>query len=196
MEKNVNDICNVMRKPGGNNANAMPNRRQNVSVIAQENLKLAAFIFHHRWRCIIDREVTGACEDTVHLLASQKRLKDKYKGQDVLPKVNKLNMAWTKEAIKEYLRSCYGVVRVPLVFIIRKTIIVKTYENYSKYATPDNEMIAMMLHLPLDKNKLHNEESTQWVKEDMKQYEIDNSSVYDILSDLQGPWNLSIYQTA
>ena len=46
-DKNVDDICNVVRKPGGKNANRMPNRGQQVSVIAQENLNLAVFLFHH-----------------------------------------------------------------------------------------------------------------------------------------------------
>ena len=27
-DKNVNDICNVMRKPGGKNVDGMPNKRQ------------------------------------------------------------------------------------------------------------------------------------------------------------------------
>ena len=58
-DKIVDDICNVMRKPGGKNANGMPNRGQQVSVIAQENLKLAIFLFHHRWRCTLDWEITG-----------------------------------------------------------------------------------------------------------------------------------------
>ena len=43
-DKNVDDVCNVMRKPGSKNANGMPDRGQQVSVIAQENLKLAAFL--------------------------------------------------------------------------------------------------------------------------------------------------------
>ena len=50
--KNFNDACNVMRKPDSRNANGMPYSGaiggQQVSVIAQETLKLAAFLFHHR----------------------------------------------------------------------------------------------------------------------------------------------------
>jgi hypothetical protein len=46
-DKNVDDICNVMRKPGGKIANGMPDRGQQVSIIAQKNLKLAVFLFHH-----------------------------------------------------------------------------------------------------------------------------------------------------
>ena len=53
-DKNVDDICNVTRKPGSKNADGMPNRGQQVLVIAKENLKLAAFLFHHRWRCTLD----------------------------------------------------------------------------------------------------------------------------------------------
>ena len=47
-DKNVDDSCSVMRKPGSKNANGTPDRGQQVSVIAQENLKLAVFLFHHR----------------------------------------------------------------------------------------------------------------------------------------------------
>ena len=43
----------------------------------------------------------GMSEDKVHLLAGQKRLKDEYKDPDVLPKVDKTNMAGMMETIKE-----------------------------------------------------------------------------------------------
>ena len=52
--KNVNDICHIVRKPGTKNANGMPNRGQQISVKAQENLKLAVFLFHHRQSCTLD----------------------------------------------------------------------------------------------------------------------------------------------
>ena len=58
------------------------------------------------------------------------------------------------EAIEEYIRLCHGVVRAPFAYVIRKTIIVETYGDYPAYATPDNEMIARMLHLLPDKKKL------------------------------------------
>ena len=65
-DKNLDDICNVVRKPGSKNANGMPDREQQVSVIAQENLKLAAFLFHHRRRCTFNWEKTEMDEETVH----------------------------------------------------------------------------------------------------------------------------------
>ena len=57
--KNVNDIWTVMRKPGNKNADGTPDRGQQISVIAYENLKLAIFLFHYWWKCTFDWEVTG-----------------------------------------------------------------------------------------------------------------------------------------
>ena len=45
--KNADVICNVMRKPSGKNANGTPDIAQQVSVTAQENLKLIVFLFYH-----------------------------------------------------------------------------------------------------------------------------------------------------
>ena len=45
-------------------------------------------------------------------------------------------------------------------------------------------MIARMLHLPPDRNKLHDEKSAQLVKECMAEYKIENRSVNDILDQI------------
>ena len=63
--------------------------------------------------------------------------------------------------------------------MMRKAITVHTYDDYPKHSTPDNVIIIRMLHLTLDKNKLHNEQRAQSDKEHMAEYKIDNSSVYD-----------------
>ena len=85
IDKNVSDICIVIRKIGSKNANRTLDRGQLILVIAQEKLKLAVFLFHHWWRCILGWKVMGICEDIVHLLAGQNRLKDEYKDPDVMP---------------------------------------------------------------------------------------------------------------
>ena len=103
------------------------------------------------------------------------RLKDEYKDPDVLPKVNKADMARTMKSIKEYLRSCCDVMRAPLAYVINKTIIDQIYGDYPKYVTPD---------LPPDKNKLHNEQSGQSVIGCTAEYEIENRSDYDILDQI------------
>ena len=50
------------------------------------------------------------------------RLVHEYNDPRVLPKLNKADMAGMMEFIEEYLRSCCGVVRAPLAYIIKKTI--------------------------------------------------------------------------
>ena len=88
------------------------------------------------------------------------------------------------EAIKDYLRSCCGVLRMPLAYVVRKTVLVEIHADYPKYVTFDNERVTRMLHLPLDKNKLHNKKSVESVKAHMAEYEIDNRSVYNILDQI------------
>ena len=69
-------------------------------ILAQENLMLAVFLFHCRWRCTFDWEVTEVHEGKVHLLAGKKRVKDDCKDPDMLPKINKSDMAGMMEVIK------------------------------------------------------------------------------------------------
>ena len=83
-----------------------------------------------------------------------------------------------------YLRSCQDVMRVPLAYIIRKTIIVQIYGDYPRCLTPYDEMITRMLHLPPDKNRLHNWQSAKSVMDHTAEYKIDNRSVYDILDQI------------
>ena len=113
-DKNVDDICNVVRTPGSKNADGTLDRGQQVSVIAQENLKLAAFLFHHWWRCTLDWEITGVDEETVCLLAGQKKLEDEYMDPNMLPRINKSDMAGMMESIKEYLRAHRGIIKAHL----------------------------------------------------------------------------------
>ena len=102
----------------------------------------------------------------------------------MLPQINKCDMAGKSDAIEEHLRSCQGAVRAPLVYIIRMTILVQTYGDYPEYATPDDEMITRMLHLPPDENKLLLEQDAQSTRACTAEYEIDNRSVYDILGQI------------
>ena len=62
--------------------------------------------------------MVGINEDTIYLIADR----DNYNKLDILPKVNKANMAGKMESIKEYLRSNDGNVRAPLATTVRKII--------------------------------------------------------------------------
>ena len=89
-------------------------------------------------------------------------------------------MAEMMESIKEYLRAQHGVIKAPLAYVIRKTITVQTNGDCPMYATPDDKMIARVLHLPLNKNKLLLESGAHKVAE----YVIDNRTVYDVLDQI------------
>ena len=77
-------------------------------------------------------------QEKVHKLTDQKKLKEKYKDSDLFSKVSKANVVGTMEAIKKYLKSCHGVKRAPLAYIIRKTITVKTSWAYPPFLTSYN----------------------------------------------------------
>ena len=62
-----------------------------------------------------------------------------------------------------------------------KTWIVQTCGDYPWYVTPDDEMIASMLYLPPDKNKLLLEHKTSSIMEHIAEYKIDNLTFYDVL---------------
>ena len=53
-----------------------------------------------------------------------------------------------------------------------------------KYETHDNEMIARILHLPSEKNKLLLEHDIQSIRVHRAMYEIDNRSVCDIFDQI------------
>ena len=93
-------------------------------------------------------------------------------------------MAGMMEAIKEYLRSCHGAVRASLAYAIRKTITAQTYCDYPTNATFEDEMIARMLHLPPERNKLLFEHDDKSVRAHMVKHQIDKRNVYDILDQI------------
>ena len=114
----------------------------------------------------------------------------------MLPEVNKADMTQMMEAIEEYFRSCHDVVRAPLAYVIRKTIIFQTYGDYPKCMTPDNKMIVRMLHLSQDKSKLLLKHSISLIKENSVEYDVDNRTIYDILDQICKDTDVSICQAA
>ena len=92
-------------------------------------------------------------------------------------------MAGKIKAIDENLRYCCSVMIAPLAYIIRKTKLVKIY-GYPNYATPKDKMIARILQLPPDKNKILLESDFQSSRVHTAEYEIDNRSVDDILDQI------------
>ena len=92
------------------------------------------------------------------------------------------------EDIEEYLKSCHGIMKAPLVYIVSKTIMVQTYGDCPKYVTPVNEMIARMLYLPPDNNKLLRGHEASSVKKHTAEYKIDIKTIYKIHDQIfKGP---------
>ena len=61
------------------------------------------------------------------------------------------------------------------------------------YATPDDKMITRMLHLAPEKNKLLYETNAVTVWEHMPEFEIDNTTVYDIQDQICKDTDLYLY---
>ena len=159
-DKNADDIFNVMRKSDSNIKCQFWLRRTCgcFSIPSQVALHLRL-------------EVKEVQEETVSKFRSQMKLVDEQKDPDLLPKVNKTNMAGMIEAIKTYLSSCYGVKRMPLTYIIRKTIVIQTDITYLQCT------ITMMLHLPMEQNKLCSEEAASSRKQHKVAYRINNRAI-------------------
>ena len=61
------------------------------------------------------------------------------------------------------------------------------------YVIPDDEMIARMLNLPSDTNKMHYKQSAQSVTQHATEYKIDNGTFYDILDQIHKDMDLYPY---
>ena len=94
----------------------------------------------------------------------------------MLPKVNKADMIGAMEAIKESLRSHHDAMRAPLAYIIRKTKVVQTHDDYPRYVTHND--------LLLDRNKLLLEQNSSCIKKPTAEYEMDNRTVYHTLNQI------------
>ena len=60
-------------------------------------------------------------------------------------------------------------------------MVIETYDIYLWYMTPHDKMIARMLYLSKEQNKLCKEEMASYKKEHTPAYKIDNRTIYDIL---------------
>ena len=127
----IENLCKVVRRPGGmvaNNANAItgggpaeiPNAGLQVSMRAENNLKLAAYYLWFREK--ISRP-TAAADITLPNVCTVKDLRDWEDGHsDVEATHNLINPKdWTKtmEALEEYLCGNLGVTKILLSYVVR-----------------------------------------------------------------------------
>lgn len=111
-DSEVENLCKVVRRPGGaaQAAAAGPNLGHQVSLRAENNLKLATYYLRHRDR--INRATTAAdiTLPNIRALRELRQMETDYKkSDDDLPKVDSKDWAKTMEDIRECLRARLGV---------------------------------------------------------------------------------------
>ena len=139
-DKEVEGLCNNIRKPGGMmpNPNAgvqgepamIRNPGQGVSARAENNLKLCCYFIRHRER--ISRSVT-ADQITLANVRALRDLRDaetNHVDHEPTPKLmDSKNWPKTIEGIVEYLRGCLGVTKIPLSYVVHDHIEVTPEAN-------------------------------------------------------------------
>ena len=158
-DKEVEGLCNNIRKPGGMMPNPdagaqgepamIRNPEQGVSARAENNLKLCCYFIRHCER--ISRSVT-VDQITLANIRALHDLRDaeiNHIDPEPMPKLmDSKNWPKTMEGIVEYLRGCLGVTKIPLSYVVRDHIEATPEANdpETNYDTPQDEMIA---HAPM-----------------------------------------------
>ena len=154
-DEGVSILCKTVRRPGGVQPAAavadggappapVPNPGNEVSIVAETNLKLACYFIRYRIR--VDRP---AMPDALTLanIRAMKDLKD-YEATHEDPEAPELDAKdWPRniELIKEYFSECRGCTGIPLAYVIRD-------EEFAGVAPPggyeseEAEMIARARH--------------------------------------------------
>lgn len=129
-DSEIEALCKVVRRPGGTIANpqagvagqppTVPNPGKTVSLRAENNMKLAAYWL--RFRANTSRTTTAAeiTLPAVRSIRSLREWEEAHEPQDA-PEGIIQSKDWHKtlEAIQEYLRTCLGVTKIPLAYVVR-----------------------------------------------------------------------------
>jgi predicted ribosome quality control (RQC) complex YloA/Tae2 family protein len=169
-DKAVERLCQALKKPGGTipNPNAgaqgalaqIPNPGYNVSIKAEENLKLAAYFVRHQQR--ISRPVSALMItiDSVRGLKELKAAEETHKDPTKKPVINEKNWPRTLDNIEEYLRNHLGQTDIPLSYIVRKEadVVPSLLDPQANYSIIHDEMIAWAAHMDAngDRTQLYN----------------------------------------
>ena len=177
----VKSLCQALRKPGGTvpNPNAgaagapatVPNPGYNVSIKAEENLKLAAYYLRHQKR--VSRDVTIALITPllVRKFKDLKKAEEEHKDPSEKPTISDKNWSKTLEEIEEYLRNHLGHTKVPLSYIVRRDVEVAVDDPPNNYSTVQDEMTGRAPHV-----------DGAGVATD--HYKLDNATVWGLLAEL------------
>ena len=140
----VEHLCKVTRRPGGTVANpqaavagqppTIPNPGIAVSLRAENNLKLMCYFLRYKQRT---SRVLAAAEitlDNVRAYHAHKDWEDEHEDTEA-PEINPRNWPRTIDAIKNWLRGCLGVSKIPLAYVIRDDMTVPASTTSVKKST-------------------------------------------------------------
>jgi hypothetical protein len=123
----VVNLCKVLRRPGGTmmvpNAAGVnvqvPNPGNKVSLLAENNLKMARFYLRHRAR--VSRAVVPVDITLVNVRSIRELCTSEGKHEDpkVKPTIDDNDWPKTMEAFDEYFRAYHGETGIPLAYVIR-----------------------------------------------------------------------------
>jgi len=143
---NIENLCKVLRRPGGQNASGNPNPGVKVSARAEENLKPVAFYCRHQERISRGIDVAQITLINIRKLSKQRDKEKMKKVTDPFesPTVNTKDWPRTMEFIEEYLQQFRGTTGAALSYVIRRVIqpAPDFDDPSSNYATIEHEMVA------------------------------------------------------
>ena len=157
----VENLCKVVRRPGGTIDN--PNRNdedgdpvagqpatitnpgQTVALRAENNLKMACYYLRYKQR--VSRPLTAASLTLINVrgLRGLREWEDAHKDVDK-PEIDSKDWPRTMEGLEEYLRGCLGVDGTPLAYVIRDDPEVPPINLVDTFATHQDELIARAPH--------------------------------------------------
>jgi hypothetical protein len=129
-DKAVERLCQALKKPGRTvpNPNAgapgapaqIPNPGFNVSIKAEENLKLAAYLVRHQRRISRPSTVAAITIEAVRKFKEMKAAEESHKDPTEKPIINDKNWQRTLDDVEEYLRNHLVQTHIPLSYVVRK----------------------------------------------------------------------------
>ena len=163
-DKEVESLCNTIRKPGGTTTNpafipAAPGQVQDptvpaeirdpgckISNRAEKNLKLACYFVRHMIRTDRDYTATSITAMSLKELAPLRDAEDEHKDPDDLGKLDKIGkIRECLENIEHHLTQCLSASKVPLSYVIREDVVAPGGQD-NNYATKALEMISRAPH--------------------------------------------------
>ena len=151
-DSEVSNLCKALRKPGGtiqgpNNA-LIPDPGVRVSLIAENNLKLACYYLRHLQRISRTVTINQVTLDRVRALKELKEAEEAHQDPNESPKVDMSNMTNTMETIFECLHGFQGITKIPLAYLVRPDpdLLPEAADPPENYSGPEEEMIYRAPH--------------------------------------------------